>query len=1037
MSIKNTNIADYLVQIEKLTSTNLQILKTINDSFFTKKNHLFAEIDDTTYVIPSFLSLENKINMLQENFENLVKAPENNEAYFNFDGNTRAIEVRKYSHVPDSLKLNTVSSYSVESNDVFKDFLTPVPYINFELLDLPNDIVDVNVKKVVAKSNALKQLFKNKLMHEETDTDGNIIIKYNQSINEDYANIYKILSNYIEDIDYIEYETLYKLPIRKNIGTSTYIIESVISDIINDDLEEIVTLKLRNDMKDSKFNNNLTYKLFDETIEKPLKVGDVLTNFDGTGKVIITELRPNTNTIVVKILNGEYLNFLGTEDYDNNNDTDIHDFSKLRFYADIDFNKDKVLKVPLEEDQYVFIAVAAVNSRMNVQSAWGTGVVLDTYSLSNNDVKFNTYYENNVKNIGDVLLEVSNMITSPINTLSQATFEALTSIKPVIKSDDLSVLQINKHLNESDTVKNIREAYKQKKTAEQQLKEINTKINEINDKLSTVSFNDVTGVRNIYTTNLTQYNNQKNELLSTINSAINNISLNVNNSEIPIENAKYRIRGFFTPDFDKIDNINLNDHIIGIQVQYRYKNINSYLGNAVTLNNSYIYSDWNVYNTRNKIKLAKCVDGIYSYEYEKNNETINEPSYNQIDIPISQGETVDIRIKVVYDFGQPYITMTSDWSEIVNIEFPAEFNVDIPVLTIIEENNNDISTNKFNNILETSGVNSHINDLIVDNNITYYHKPDNIASGFYTNERRIIPLKDKLISIDNEIASLKSNILWSNELYNVTVSIGELITDIYPDRDNTIILESYNNIGNSTSNISGSYIKENDIINVILNINISNTSNYPLKLFSLFPGNRDLTINNTNSTYFNKENYCNKDGGVYIAYKDGKYDKNTLQTNNQFITFRIKDIWTAEEYYTINRTADNYDTTQSLTELPDFNKNIDDDLIIYPYLSTKYGLCIDSNEIRSNLVISPNEMITVPLLCRYKITNADKDFVKTISFDMRTSLYSDPINYTFKVIAKKQNSILDNLHIENNSKQLVNNLLSKLTNIKKYNNTVK
>ena len=55
----NANIADYLARVESLTSTNLQILKTINDSFFTKKNHLFAEVDNTTYVIPSFVSLEN------------------------------------------------------------------------------------------------------------------------------------------------------------------------------------------------------------------------------------------------------------------------------------------------------------------------------------------------------------------------------------------------------------------------------------------------------------------------------------------------------------------------------------------------------------------------------------------------------------------------------------------------------------------------------------------------------------------------------------------------------------------------------------------------------------------------------------------------------------------------------------------------------------------------------------------------------------------------------------------------------------------
>ena len=191
MSSIKTNIADYLSQIETLTNTNLQILKTLNDSFFTKKNHLFAKIDDATYVIPSFISLENKINMLQENFENLVKAPETCEAYFNFDGNNRAIEVRKYSHVPDSLTINPITKYSVETNDVFKDFLTPIPYINLDLPELPNDIVEVNVKKIIAKSDSLKALFKNKLMYTDTDADDNEIIKYYNSQNSEYGNIYK------------------------------------------------------------------------------------------------------------------------------------------------------------------------------------------------------------------------------------------------------------------------------------------------------------------------------------------------------------------------------------------------------------------------------------------------------------------------------------------------------------------------------------------------------------------------------------------------------------------------------------------------------------------------------------------------------------------------------------------------------------------------------------------------------------------------------------------------------------------------------
>ena len=530
MSTVKTNIADYLTQIETLTNTNLKILQTINDSFFTKQNHLYAEIDDKKFVIPSFISLENKINMLQENFENLVKAPETSEAYFNFDGNTRAIEVRKYSHVPDSIKLNKVEQYSVENNDIFKDFLTPVPYINLSLPDLPNDIVEVNVKKIIAKSDGLQSLFRNKLaavINAESESE-NVAV----SINEDYGNIYKMLLSYKEDYDYVEYDTIYKLPIRKNLGTGTYIIEKVVSDIIDDDLNELITLKI---------NGKLTYKMFDDTIEKPLKVGDELINFDGTGKVVITDIRTSTNTIVVKVVNGEYLNFVGTDSYDTNEGKDIHDLSRLRFYASIDFEADKYIKVPLEEDQYVFVAVAALNSRMNIQSSWGSGLIINTYELINsltagtdNTESFKTYYENNVKNIGDVLFEMSHMITSPISSLSQDTFQKFTSVKPVINTNDLAVMQINKHLNNSTTVRNIRNAYKQKKTAETDLNEVQAKINDINDKLSTISFNDTSGIRPVYTSQLSQYTRQKNELLAVITDCINTISLNVNSSALGV-----------------------------------------------------------------------------------------------------------------------------------------------------------------------------------------------------------------------------------------------------------------------------------------------------------------------------------------------------------------------------------------------------------------------------------------------------------------------------------------------------------------------
>jgi hypothetical protein len=999
--------------------------------------------------------------MLQENFENLVKAPETSEAYFNFDGNTRAIEVRKYSHVPDSIVLNNnITSYSVENNDVFKDFLTPVPYINLSLPTLPNDIVEVNVKKIIAKSDALKLLFKNKLTSTITDPDTNeTTTVYKTSTNMPYGDVYKLLLNYQEDYDYVEYDTIYKLPIRKNIGTATYVIETVVSDVITDNLDNIITLKLRNDLTKPGLSNTLTYKLFDDTIEKPLQVGDELINYDGTGKVVIKAIKPTSNTIEVKVVNGEYLNFVGTDTYDTNNDADIHDLSKLRFHAAYDFEADKVLKLPLEEDQYVFIAVAALNSRMNVQSSWGVGTIINTYNLTNNDTLFKTYYDENVKNIGDVLLEMSNMITAPITSLSQDTFTELTSIKPVIKPNSVAVMQINKHLNNSTTVKNIRDAYNQKKTAEISLAEVQAKINDINEKLATISFSDTSGIRSTYTAQLSQFNRQKNELLAVINSSIDSISLNVNQSEIPIENAKYRIRGFYVPTDE------LAQHVIGLQVQYRYKNVSTNLGNAVSMNstdgnNTYIYSDWNILNTRNKLKIASCVGGKYIYNYEDSNEIKNEPSYNQIDIPISQGETVDIRIKLVYDYGQPYITMTSDWSDILNVEFPEEFTKDVPILTIIEENNNDIETNRFNSILETLGVNTHINDTFMDQNLTYFHKSDNIASGFYTNERKVIPLKDKLQSMVNDIAELKADIQAANGVCHITAAVGNVVTDLAPNKDNIIVLEQYDGFNQEgKESVDGAYIMDDyGIISTIINLSIANTSENTIRLYSLFPGNRGVTINKSNVELFKKEHYCTTNGGVYIkhladndtycnvhCYENGnlkQHDtKYSLQTQNQFITFRTKDAWTGEAYYNDNTGLDT-DNVQNASKLPEFQDPIIEEntneigLLVYPYLTTKYGLCIDSDDVRSYTTINPGEEIVIPIYCEYRLESWEgerlDEIKKTLSFDLRTSLYTDPVTYSFSVVAKLTNTNQDTLLL--NNKRL---LEDRIKSAMKYNHTIK
>lgn len=841
------SVTDCLVQLQQLTRQNLDILQAINDAFLSNQTHLTAKIGDVKYAIPSFLSLENKINNLQDNFNNLINAPKTGEATFNLDGNSRSIEVRGYTHTPNRIVLSEVNEFGIEQNDIFKDFLTPVPYITFSLKDLPNDITSVNIKKIIPKTNELEVLF------------AGLIDENAASKSYSYADLYKKLYIYEEDKDYIEYDTTKKLPIRKNIGSATYVIGSIKSDNIDENLDEYITLQLRSNLElggDSNYTNKLTYRLFDETIEKPLKIGDQLVTFDDSAKVEITEIQQNINTITVKVLSGEYLNLM--EDSTNTDVYDISDLAKLKFYSPIDFDDDKYIRVPLEEDRYVFIAIAPLNDRMNIQAPWGTGVVLNTYNLMNDNQNFKDYYQKNVRNIGDALNELVMVSPGELTKLSGKDFQNLQSIKPSIDTSLLEVVQINKHLNDTTTVKNIKSLYAQKLKYSADLQGLQNKIADINSKLSSVSFDDTSNIKTVYTQQLTEYTKTKNSLVTSLQKITDEISLAANSSDIPIENAKYHIRGFFDyksfAEEKKID----ESHIKGIRVQYRYKNMDKAVGNATTIADKFLFSDWTEMKGFMNTKEVSWDNG-YQFNVKEDTSNQNEPSFNQIDIAISQGETVDIRLQVIYDYGYPYAEVTTQWSDIVNIEFPQEFLKDVQVLDIISENNSDIETNRFNNILVEQGITEHVGDKIQDQDVTYYHKPENISSGFYTSERRVIPLKDKLAEFSNLLVQLKDEVAGTNSsALSVSVGVGDISNKIYPLQSNNILVEGYADLvkGEDTKDTTiNNYTIENNVVSTLLNISITNNSEHTMKLYPMFPGSSNEIINNKPNYKYNAAEY--------------------------------------------------------------------------------------------------------------------------------------------------------------------------------------
>lgn len=782
------NITEYLRQVQALTRKNLEMLRAINESFNTKKSYLSVSVDDINYKIPSYLALESRITDLQEAFYNLVNAPKTGEAHFNFNGNTQEIQVKTWSTTPESIKPVLVKDFNIKDNNWFKDLLNPVPYIKFDLSSIADDINKVNVRKVVLKSEKAQS------------TVGEVFAdEQNPSTEVEYQKVVDAISVLEKGLDYEIYDKIYDMPIRDNSRVGKWTIKSIDKNYTDENFDEFYVLTLNEELK----------TLDDNGIEKYLQLGDcVLCNEDKVKLQIVSEPKVEAKQITVKVLYGGYTNLVTAASGEAS-------LSTITYFSENDFYNYKYIDIPLEEDKYIFVFADTINE-LNVKSLLKTGLLIDTEKLvlkDSDNVMFNDYYHN-IINIGDKLESITTMFTNGLNVYTQDEYNIIKEFKPNRDYLISAVKQINEHLDNSSTVKNIRGLYAQKQSNKTKMISVQNEITRINELINQIDFNDTTGIREVYSQQLIDKQSELQNLQNTIKSLTTEIADEANNSVTPIENAKYRIRGFFDVDKVKEDiNNSLNSKQqeitpIKINVLYRYRNnegtsgnaqkINSdqseiaKSGNATSIGEDLLFSDWNVmYSDYNK-KIAKTDDFQEGekfgtiYEFEKTNNTENAPSFNQIDIPITQGEKVDIKISVQFDLGYPFVCVESDFSDVITVDFPEELQKNVEILDIVDENNDEVKKFAFDNILTKYGVQEHVGNSVQDNNTTFYHSADKITSGFYTPEQRVISLKEKLNEMNNKLTEVSDEVFGTNTNDLTVVLSNNIHSVVLNDNDENI-----------------------------------------------------------------------------------------------------------------------------------------------------------------------------------------------------------------------------------------------------------
>jgi hypothetical protein len=267
-------------------------------------------------------------------------------------------------------------------------------------------------------------------------------------------------------------------------------------------------------------------------------------------------------------------------------------------------------------------------------------------------------------------------------------------------------------------------------------------------------------------TNMTDLQN----LQASYSTLVSNLKNIVKDNQAVNVNPKYHVRGFFAiPEYKYRDIAQtIPEEIIGFEIAYRYicndntgvkLNTFNYTDVTGTSQVTGTFTDWSIMQGKLKTRVYNNATGLYEWSTE-NVADGTEININQIDIPITKGEKVEIKVRSISEAGYPENPLRSVWSNSVIIEFPDTLSTNNEIADLITEVNDDAMEIAINNTLNSIGVQAHMDDSIANTNsvngLYYKHEAKNIS---YENETdtgiESISIQDKINDIDNRLSSLE------------------------------------------------------------------------------------------------------------------------------------------------------------------------------------------------------------------------------------------------------------------------------------------
>jgi hypothetical protein len=432
--------------------------------------------------------------------------------------------------------------------------------------------------------------------------------------------------------------------------------------------------------------------------------------------------------------------------------------STLKMYSPVIYTQKVNISVGYDEREVIFVKpLNADNNLLARNWSLGTGFWTNDLRLesttTDNGLTMEQFYIDYVYDYGEVLQDLVAKKTP--NKL------AGTPVSPTLNATNFKVVQINKHLTDTPDSNKIKQKHNLQLTLKSEVQQISDALIDKNKKAKFTKFKteSLRKQAELETEELIRKKDSKSKLLSTISQEIISLS---KSPTIKVE-PKFRVRGFWTMPESIVTRGTRPQEIVQFRVQYRYVSKDGTEPPIETFNvdnnqSKAAFSNWNEFKTDARKRTYNPATGEYTWVIE-DIESADTPNINQIDISIQSNEKVEIRVKSISEVGWPESPTESDWSEILTIDFPDNLNnvVNENDFILKEATSEDLKI-KMNQELSAKGLDDHLSDTIVVNNVTFHHDASKILSGMKDENGVSLDLFTYMKSLQDRIISLEEKI---------------------------------------------------------------------------------------------------------------------------------------------------------------------------------------------------------------------------------------------------------------------------------------